>query len=109
MPSSAAAMRRRADGAPIVEAKPSRRRAKRSGASRRRFRFELALHESPEPPAGRDWHFGFLADAAEARDLCHAMRADGITVREVEDTPIYVGFKCLDPDGHVIEVYAEPR
>jgi hypothetical protein len=34
--------------------------------------------------------------------------ADGITIVERDDEADYTAFKCLDPDGHRIEVYWEP-
>lgn len=51
-------------------------------------------------------HFGFdLGSPEEARELRARLLADGIRlVEEEEDTDAYVGFKCLDPDDHVIEV-----
>ena len=73
--------------------------------------FELALAPTAEarrPIAG--WHFGFLASEAEdVRSLMEALLAEGVAIDHVEDDPGYVGFKCLDPDGHTIEVYWEPR
>jgi len=36
------------------------------------------------------------------------LQADGVTIVERNDDAAYVGFKCLDPDGHRIEVYWEP-
>jgi len=36
------------------------------------------------------------------------MDADGITLAERDDEPACTAFKCLDPDGHRIEVYWEP-
>jgi hypothetical protein len=36
------------------------------------------------------------------------MEADGITIVERNDEADYTAFKCLDPDGHRIEVYWEP-
>jgi len=36
------------------------------------------------------------------------LQADGVSIVERNDDPAYVGFKCLDPDGHRIEVYWEP-
>jgi hypothetical protein len=36
------------------------------------------------------------------------MEADGVTIVERNDEAAYVAFKCLDPDGHRIEVYWEP-
>ena len=36
------------------------------------------------------------------------MEADGVTIAERNDEQAYVAFKCLDPDGHRIEVCWEP-
>jgi hypothetical protein len=36
------------------------------------------------------------------------MDADGIPIVERDDEAAYTAFKCLDPDGHRIEVYWEP-
>jgi catechol 2,3-dioxygenase-like lactoylglutathione lyase family enzyme len=72
--------------------------------------FELALHEGAATRTERDWHFGFLApDVATVRTLMASMATAGIAVADAEDTDAYVGYKCRDPDGHVIEVYFEPR
>jgi hypothetical protein len=35
------------------------------------------------------------------------LKADGIEIIEELDTPAYVGFKCLDPDGVPVETYWE--
>jgi catechol 2,3-dioxygenase-like lactoylglutathione lyase family enzyme len=54
-------------------------------------------------------HFGFdLGSPEEVRELRARLLADGIGLVEEEDTDAYVGFKCLDPDDHVIEVAWEP-
>jgi catechol 2,3-dioxygenase-like lactoylglutathione lyase family enzyme len=45
---------------------------------------------------------------ADVRTLLERMEADGITIIEREDEAAYTAFKCLDPDGHRIEVYWEP-
>jgi len=72
--------------------------------------FELGLHAGAPTVSGRDWHFGFIAsDARAVIDLRSAMTASGLTVEEPENTRYYVGFKCRDPDGHIVEVYFEPR
>jgi catechol 2,3-dioxygenase-like lactoylglutathione lyase family enzyme len=73
--------------------------------------FELGLHhESRSPAPTTDWHFGFLAEDPEVvRDLMRSLNAAGVSVLDPEDEPGYVGFKCDDPDGYVIEVYWEPR
>lgn len=72
--------------------------------------FDMALHPgetSGSPRAG--WHFGFRPERAEqVRGLLSDLRSAGVPIVEEGDDPDYVGFKCLDPDGHVIEVYWEP-
>ena len=40
--------------------------------------------------------------------LMERMEADGVTIVERDDEPGYAAFKCLDPDGHRIEVAWEP-
>ena len=42
------------------------------------------------------------------RALLARMDADGVTIVERDEEPAYTAFKCLDPDGHRIEVYWEP-
>jgi len=55
-------------------------------------------------------HAGFqAATAADVHTLLDRMEADGITIIERDDEAAYTAFKCLDPDGHRIEVYWEPH
>jgi catechol 2,3-dioxygenase-like lactoylglutathione lyase family enzyme len=72
--------------------------------------FDLALHpvEHIEPlPAFL--HAGFkAAGPADVRTLMDRMETDGIPIVERDDEAAYTVFKCLDPDGHRIEVYWEP-
>jgi catechol 2,3-dioxygenase-like lactoylglutathione lyase family enzyme len=77
---------------------------------RNAYDFSLALHPVGQvEPSPAFLHAGFrAADPAEVRALMDRMNADGITIVEPDDDPDYVGFKCLDPDGHRIEVYWEP-
>ena len=44
----------------------------------------------------------------EVRGLRERLVADGIELVEDEETEGYVGFKCLDPARHVVEVAWEP-
>jgi catechol 2,3-dioxygenase-like lactoylglutathione lyase family enzyme len=72
--------------------------------------FDLALHAvetvGTSPPF---LHFGFRLPEPEAvRALLRRVEADGVTVVERDDEPAYTAFKCLDPDGHRVEVYWEP-
>ena len=68
--------------------------------------FALALGEARAPEGTPGFqHFGFDKDSPqEVRALGARLVADGIELVEDEDTETYVGFKCLDPDRHVIEV-----
>ena len=73
--------------------------------------FDLALHRVERvEPSPAFLHAGFKAAAsAEVRTLMERMQANnGVTIVERNDDAAYVGFKCLDPDGHRIEVYWEP-
>jgi catechol 2,3-dioxygenase-like lactoylglutathione lyase family enzyme len=72
--------------------------------------FALALGEdrSVERAAGFP-HFGFAPSSRdEIRRVRDRLVADGFELVDEEDTDSYVGFKCLDPDRHVIEVSLEP-
>ncbi len=72
--------------------------------------FDLALHlvEHIEPPPAF-LHVGFkAAGPADVGTLMDRMEADGIPIVERDYGAAYTGFKCLDPDGHRIEVYWEP-
>ncbi len=68
--------------------------------------FALALGESQPPEHTPGFpHFGFDMDSPEEVQALRArLVADGIELVDDEDTETYVGFKCLDPDKHVIEV-----
>ena len=77
---------------------------------RNAYGFDLALHPVRRvEPSPAFLHAGFqAAEPAEVRALMERMDADGITIVERNDEPAYVAFKCLDPDGHRIEVAWEP-
>ena len=68
--------------------------------------FALALGPDDSVERGSGFpHFGFeVGSPDEVRRLRARLVADGVELVEDEDTEAYVGFKCLDPDGHVIEV-----
>lgn len=71
--------------------------------------FALALGEqrSVERTAGFP-HFGFEPGSRDRiRRLRDRLVADGFELVQEEDTESYVGFKCLDPDRHLIEVSLE--
>jgi len=65
--------------------------------------------KSPAAPRPGFPHFGFGMPTPEAVRLLRArVLADGVELVEQEEEGDYVGFKCLDPDGHVVEVSWEP-
>ncbi len=72
--------------------------------------FDLALHpvgQVGEQPAFL--HAGFrAAEPAEVRTLLARLQADGVPIVEQDDEDALMAFKCLDPDGHRVEVYWEP-
>ncbi|WJK38463.1 VOC family protein [Solwaraspora sp. WMMA2056] len=72
--------------------------------------FDLALHAVDAVGASPEFlHFGFRMPAPDAvRTLRGRLRADGVEIIEEYDEPAYTAFKCLDPDGHRVEVYWEP-
>ena len=72
--------------------------------------FDLALHPVEHvEPSPAFLHAGFkAAQTADVRALLERMEADGVIIAERNDEEAYVAFKCLDPDGHRIEVYWEP-
>jgi catechol 2,3-dioxygenase-like lactoylglutathione lyase family enzyme len=72
--------------------------------------FDLALHPVAHVgPSPAFLHAGFqAAGPADVRALMDRMEADGVTIVERNDEAAYVAFKCLDPDGHRLEVYWEP-
>ena len=72
--------------------------------------FDLALHPVADiGPLPAFLHAGFrTATPADVRTLLKHLEADGITIIERDDEAAYTAFKCLDPDGHRIEVYWEP-
>jgi catechol 2,3-dioxygenase-like lactoylglutathione lyase family enzyme len=71
--------------------------------------FDLALHPVEHvEPSPAFLHAGFkAAQTPDVRALLERMEADGVTIAERNDEEAYVVFKCLDPDGHRIEVYWE--
>ena len=71
--------------------------------------FDLALHEVDEPGQVPPFlHFGFrLPSGADVRTALARLRAGTVEIIEHDDEPEMVSFKCLDPDGHRIEVYWE--
>jgi catechol 2,3-dioxygenase-like lactoylglutathione lyase family enzyme len=73
---------------------------------RNAYGFALALHPVGHvEPSPAFLHAGFqAAEPAEVWALMERMEADGVTIVERDDEAGYVAFKCLDPDGHRIEV-----
>jgi catechol 2,3-dioxygenase-like lactoylglutathione lyase family enzyme len=73
----------------------------------------FALGLGPDDGTRRDPGFPHFGFDVESPDEARAQRArlidDGVELVEDEDTETYVGFKCLDPDHHVVEVAWEPK
>ena len=71
--------------------------------------FDLALHPVGHVESSPAFlHAGVkAAQTADVRTLMERMDADGITIVEPDDEAACTTFKCLDPDGHRIEVYWE--
>ncbi|MFC8015798.1 VOC family protein, partial [Streptomyces cinereoruber] len=70
--------------------------------------FDLALHAVPSDvgPLPDFLHFGFRrSKPTEVRSLLGRLASDGVEIIEQFDEPGHVSFKCLDPDGHRVEVY----
>jgi catechol 2,3-dioxygenase-like lactoylglutathione lyase family enzyme len=73
------------------------------------FALGLGPATGPEPEPGFP-HFGFDVDSPEeVRAMRGRLVADGVRLVEEEDADSYVGFKCLDPDAHLVEVAWEPE
>jgi catechol 2,3-dioxygenase-like lactoylglutathione lyase family enzyme len=72
--------------------------------------FQLALGQVEGPILLPPFfHFGMGAGSPdEVRALRDRLSADGVTIVEEDDEPDYVSFKCLDPDGYVVQVGWEP-
>lgn len=72
--------------------------------------FDLALHVVEEVgPIPAFLHFGFRTpEPDQVRALANRLRADGVRITEEYDEPTHVAVKCLDPDGHRVEIYWEP-
>jgi catechol 2,3-dioxygenase-like lactoylglutathione lyase family enzyme len=49
-----------------------------------------------------------VSEAAVMHLSLAQLEADGVTIVERNEEAAYTAFKCLDPDGHRIEVYWEP-
>jgi catechol 2,3-dioxygenase-like lactoylglutathione lyase family enzyme len=71
--------------------------------------FDLALHEGQDPGLPQPFmHFGFhLASGAEVREVLDRIRTARVEIVEHDDDSDGVSFKCVDPDGHRVEVYWE--
>ena len=73
---------------------------------------DLALAPAKDAEPLPPWfHFGFRLESADSVARLHgAMAAAGVPMREpltTEDELTF--FRCLDPDGHAIEIYWEPE
>jgi catechol 2,3-dioxygenase-like lactoylglutathione lyase family enzyme len=56
------------------------------------------------------FHFGFFAESAEAcRELYELMQRDGVTIVHPLVTEPFTNYFFADPDGHMVQVYFDPR
>lgn len=76
---------------------------------RNRAGFDLALMRGEHPPnPGAFVHFGFkVASARDVEATQLRLEVDAVPIVEVVREPDLVSFKCLDPDGYTVEVYAD--
>jgi catechol 2,3-dioxygenase-like lactoylglutathione lyase family enzyme len=73
---------------------------------------DLALAPAIDPEPLPSWfHFGFRLESADAVAELHGqMRAAGVPLKaDLTTGEDLTFFRCLDPDGHDIEVYWEPE
>jgi len=70
--------------------------------------FDLALMKGEHPPnPGAFHHFGFeVPSPALVRELQQRLETDGYPILEEVEEPELTSFKCADPDGYTVEVYA---
>ena len=70
--------------------------------------FDLAFMKGDHPPnPGAFHHFGFhLADRDAVHGLKRQLEASNVPIIEEVDEPGQFSFKCVDPDGYTVEVYA---
>jgi catechol 2,3-dioxygenase-like lactoylglutathione lyase family enzyme len=73
--------------------------------------FSLALGQAEGPIHVPSFlHFGLHAGSPdEVRAFRARLAADGVPIVEEFEEPDYVGVKCADPDGYVVELAWEPR
>lgn len=72
--------------------------------------FALALGRVQEPIVRPNWmHFGVrLPDRDAVLALRARLVADRVELGEQYDESDYVGVKCRDPDGYIVEAFWEP-
>jgi catechol 2,3-dioxygenase-like lactoylglutathione lyase family enzyme len=73
--------------------------------------FLLALMHDPDAAPLPPWfHFGVMLESpAAVRDMLVRMQAAGVPiVAPYYEGPTVVSFRCADPDGYQIELYAAP-
>src|ERR1700722_5064800 len=73
---------------------------------------DLALAPAIDPEPLPSWfHFGFRLESADAVAKLHGeLREAGVPLKaDLTTDEDLTFFRCLDPDGHDIEVYWEPE
>ena len=74
--------------------------------------FLLALMQDASPAAMPAWfHFGArVPSVARLRELLREMETAGVPiVKPLVEGPSVTSFRCADPDGYPIEIYAAPE
>lgn len=71
--------------------------------------FDLALAQDAQSLSFPKWfHFGFHLPTKEAvREMYNRMLADGVKMKNDLSEESYITFRCVDPDGYIIEVYLQ--
>lgn len=72
--------------------------------------FQLFLEGGSADSLPSWFHFGFFAESVDAcRDLCERMQHDLVTIVHPFVTEPFAYYFFADPDGHVIQVYFDPK
>jgi catechol-2,3-dioxygenase len=72
--------------------------------------FQLFLEGGSADKLPSWFHFGFFVESADAcRDLYERMRNDHVTIVHPFVSEPFAYYFFSDPDGHVIQVYFDPK
>jgi catechol 2,3-dioxygenase-like lactoylglutathione lyase family enzyme len=72
--------------------------------------FQLFLEGGSNEKLPQWFHFGFFVESVEAcRAIYQRMQEDHVTITHPFETEPFAYFFFADPDGHVIQVYFDPK